>query len=171
MHIFFLRVQKCKSLENWKASSSSEKIKWPNIAAFLSISAWSGPSGTLRLGEVSLTMTENEERFMISAHCRRISHHCWQAQPLTVKWGGMISVTLCHSSCKSFSQQEKPRSRNGKGRSRCIQPWLEVPLIGGQISKMKSAILIEPALDVQARAAQELFQMIWKATPWLKHRL
>lgn len=47
--------------------------------------------------------------------------NCWQAQPLTVKWVGMISVTPCHSNCKSSCRQEKPKSRNGKGRSWQVQ--------------------------------------------------
>lgn len=88
--------------------------------------------------------------------------NCWQAQPLTVKWVGMISVTLCHSSCKSSSQQGKPRSWNGRGRSRQVQPWLEVPLIGGQKSKIKTATLIEPAVNVGISRARELYHRIWR---------
>lgn len=95
----------------------------------------------------------------------------WQAQPLTVKWVGMISVTLCHSSCKSSGQQEKPRNSSGKGRSRQVQPWLEVPLIAGQGSAMKTAIWIEPAVNVDVSTARELYQRIWRATPGEKEGL
>ena len=67
----------------------------------------------------------------------------------------MISVTLCQSGCKSSNQQGRPRSRNGRGR-RQVQPWLGVPLIGGQKSETKTGILIEPDVNVQVRTVHDL---------------